>query len=249
MTTATDFPDWTQPVGIIDQAALVSAPNQDIPAYPASVEYDTSRVATLILRILIPEEPAPGTYAVIAQWSEAGTDTTNDVITFPGAPGPVGEYFPMMVTLPVRGSAVQLSVVGTDSRPVGVQAYTSTRAVSGPQCRSGRSTSGAFITDTGYVNVPASSSVQLASLLPVGSKLGITVSTNSPEVYVNAAATVLSGGAIATGNLGYFVIPSGSPINGIATTTVPAPLCATQWTATNTDTAAHLARLAVYDLS
>ena len=249
MTTATDFPDWTQPVGIIDQATLVSAPNQDIPVYPAGVEYDTSRVSTLILRILVPEEPAPGTYAVIAQWSEAGADTTNDVITFPGVAGSLGDYLPMMVTLPVRGSAVQLSVVGTDSRPVGVQAYTSTRAGTGAQCRASQSTSGAFIIDTGNVNVPGGGNVQLASLLPVGATLGMVFSSTSSKVYLSGTALVVLNNAMGTANIGFLQPTPGALLPNPPYTEIPAPLVATQWTAYNTDTVTRIVRLSVYDLS
>lgn len=245
MTSVTpDFPDWTTPVGLLDQAAFLPVGGQALVANGAGVTLDTSDVASVTIMLKALVSSAADMFILTAQWREDGQIVANETLTLWGSAGPTFEYVHQW-QLPARGGQLVLLLSGTSNTAATYAVMGSTRTVQDGRYSYPNSPNTRLLLDTGSVAVGAGASSAGFAIPAVTSRVALRMNFTLTAIQLQLNAIASVGGAPALVPFEYFSTPAGIAGSFIA----EAPFMATQLVMVNTDTGGHAIHTYAWDVS
>lgn len=244
--TTPDFPDWAQPVGVIDRAAVIGAGVQTIHNNQSTAALDTSRYNSIGLQITPPSTFASHRYLLNAAWSEAGHVIDNDTLTFHDSASWISQQMaPLFWHLPVRGDSVTISCLGDDNANITFWLIGSTRQLNGDAPTVSNSQPGRQLLTASFGVVAAGTTTSVVYTPPAARAVLVRLNQKASNVQVNV--TAVSGVGTGIGGVSAPVIFGTDPTNAGVAYEVPA--CGLELSITNADTSNHTCTLNVLDAS
>lgn len=244
--TTPDYPDWTQPVALVDQATNLSPPGNQLVPNGASLALDTSALATLDFVIIPPDAASLQRYDLLVQWEQGGDVFGTDSVSMYGIntytlPSEFGWQ------LPCRSQACTVYAVGSDPTPINVLIESSTRQLQAPRILRAGSEGRNAIMDSGLQNVAAGASTPNYYAPPVSQQLVACVTFGSTKMFAQGNALCYGAGGLSDV---FLCAINAAPTGQTATplpVVLPAASMSTVWNIHNSDTVAHTAQIVVYD--
>lgn len=109
MTSTVDYPDWTQPVALIEQVSGDLLNGAGFPSNGSILNVDSSRFASLALAIVLPTTVIGSRNVMRILWLEGAQIVDRDTLTFHSQASYSTNMTTLFWHLPVRGSAFDIT--------------------------------------------------------------------------------------------------------------------------------------------
>lgn len=156
--TTPDYPDFTQGVGVLDQAATLTTANQTITANGSQVTVDTSKLASLTIIIQLPQGAAGLRYRLTVQWVDAGFSQVQKQITYHSANSYASNPAILQWQVPCLGTSANLVLRGDTNAVCNLIVIGSTRVVPGETIAYNQGDDDQMLLNVPAQSVPANSS-------------------------------------------------------------------------------------------
>lgn len=244
--TTPDYPDWQQPVALVDQSVYVTGAPIVLRAPGGSPQMDVSSLNSVGMNIQLPNSGLPNRYRLALQWAEQGVNVSRQVITFHGLGAYTSPTISMLaLQVPVRGGQLSLGLTGDSADPVAINLFGSTRVLAGGIGILTNDSPGQLLVSSAVLSAPSGGTAQCwvppaARAITISAGFAITSGTLEVDA-VRDSNTGLGIGRLT-------MIATSSLAGGIAVE-LPVAGMATELTIKNNDATAHAGQFNVWDVS
>lgn len=187
-----DFPDWSSPVHVVDQAVRFTPLVTTVGPNSAIGPFDCSQMASACVNLTLPAGTGANRQMLTLEWSETNTPIATDTITFHDGPAYGGAFGLLQWQVPVRGSSLIVRERSDNANPSTINVIGSTRAIPGPELTPKAAGSGGGI------------GALTGKLLLASGSFNLAAGASSATFYVPPVARAVRlwlGGTFATGYL------------------------------------------------
>lgn len=200
--TTPDYPDFTQGVGLLDQASQVTSYLQPLTANGAGYAVDTSKADSVFLNFTLPNSVAGRKYYLTLSWSELGTTTVTEYLSFHADQSyPFGLHDGSLL-IPAKGSSLFLTLLGDDNAVITITVIVSTRIIATPMLNWASNRADRMLNNVPAVSVPAGATTATFYVPPVLRALSVDFVTGSTSSLLTMLGVSLTNGVLAARALG-----------------------------------------------
>jgi hypothetical protein len=243
--TTPDYPDFTQGVGILDQAATLTTANQTITANGSQLTVDTSKLASVTVIIQLPQGAAGLRFRLTTQWVDAGFSCVQRTVSYHSANSYSSNPAIMQYQFPARGASLNLILQGDSNAVCNIIVIGSTRVIPDELIAYNQGDDDRMLLNVPSQSIPASSTTSTFYIPPVTRAYSIDFVCGSASVLM----TLIAVNKEALGMTGRgFARIYGTTQNVLANNVV-LPYTALEVSMTNTSAGALSAGFIVWDVS
>jgi hypothetical protein len=248
-----DFPDWSTPVHVVDQALRLTGAGATIAAGGFLGPFDTSDLSSVGVNLRLIGGSGAERMMLALEWSEAGVTVATDYMTYADATAYAGVANILQWQVPVRGGSLIVRARGTNAAAQTITVIGSTRTLAAPVLVPIPSGSGGgfgaftgrFLLDTGSNSIPAGGTSPRFYIPPVARRIAVRLNQSIP-VSLQLDGVYYFAGAMAA-----------APFQYLDASTSPVPLAAQidcpgqglELTILNADAATHSCHAYAWDVS
>lgn len=246
--TATDYPDWTQPVALNEQVSGQLIPGNTLTVGGAVVNLDTTAAQSLTINVEAGQAaPAGHLYVVKAAWFEGTVPAAIDSVSYAAVAAYTMGTDSVLWQLPVRGSSVLLSAIGNNNDIINAWAFLSTRQVDTATVTRTQVGAGKLIATYGQVSIPANTVIGPIHVPPAMATL-LSFDQNSSKI-INLVSAISGdqNGNVGLQQMGTYQSTPSAQTPNIGPVLVNTPGVGLAVSASNQDSVAHNWTLAAWD--
>lgn len=244
--SAPDFPDWATPVGLLDTSVLIGNANWVLHNGQSLTNVDSSRYSSIGIALDLPASVAGQRYLMVINWKESGHVIDSETLAYhSGLSYSNGASVNTLYWhLPVRGSAFDVTIYGSDNSDSFFYLIGSTRDLAGSPPTVGNDWPSRLLLNYGTA-IGAASATPTLYVPPTTSKVRIVYSYAITAGNLNVQAVARATGTV-NAQRTFIVQATGQ---ALTTVDIAVPATGLEIVLTNNDAAAHTGSIQAWDVS